>query len=233
MAASHPAVPEHDSVQAAALRYRADVTPLKSGGRSDWIVPNDGANLPTPIEARDFVTALRRFFAEMDAEIDRLADDPVATAQALARMETLLGDMRYVRDRLRDVTAASMNAGKVRRLTVQGVVQVEASSTYDRTDWQDEALLVRLLRTVVDPAYDLADGDVVLAVVRTGETIGVRELAAWLMPFFRLDWRLTPLRDAGIDPDDYSTVERDDAGKYVRRPTVKVNDNRTKGQRRP
>lgn len=200
-------------------RYPVAVRKLRGGVRVDVIVAEAS---PTPaIEAPDFVARMRWFFAEMDAEIDRHVNDPIATAQALARVEALLADVRYVRDRLHQVTAEGLRAMAIRRLTVTEVTTVEASNTYERTAWQHAALLTAMLRW-----WDIRVID-----VATGEYVPADQVAEVMLNWFRPDWKLTAIRDADLDPDDYCTVARDDDGKPMKTPTVRIVDNRVRRQR--
>lgn len=199
-----------------AAGHQVDVTPLKGRSiREDWHVP---ATASTPSAIPNFVTELRRFFAEMDAEIDAHAADPIATSQALARMEAILADVRYLRDRLKDVTARSLDKYKVRRLVIDGIVALEAAGAYHRTEWQHQRLLTRVLAHLMGDDRRWIDSE-------TGEVLEPDELAARLLPYFSPDWRLTPLRDAGIDPHAYCTVETGEDGKPVATPTVNIKDN--------
>ncbi len=202
-------------------RYDVDVRPLRTGRRVDVVVRQ---STPTPaLDAPDFVARLRQFFAEMDAEITRHEHDPIATAQALARIDALLADVRFVRDRLNTVTAAALSAMDIRRLTVESVATVEASASYERSEWQHEKLLTRLLeqhgfkRGVVSPD--------------TGERMDLVDLVALLLGWFRPEWRLTGVRESLVDPDDYCTVKRDDDGKPVKTAAVRMVDNRVRRQR--
>ena len=202
-------------------RYDVDVRPLRTGRRVDVVVRQ---STPTPsIEAPDFVARLRQFFADMDSEVDRHVHDPIATAQALARIEALLADVRYLRDRLTKVTAESLKAMEIRRLTVSEVTTVEASNETKRSEWQHEKLLTRLLeqhgfkRGVVSPD--------------TGERMDLVDLVALLLGWFRPEWRLTGVRESLVDPDDYCTVERDDDGKPVKTASIRIVDNLVRRQR--
>lgn len=196
-----------------ASTYAANVTPLKTGGRADWHVPRSMEI--APVQSPDFIDAMRRFFDGMDREIDHYVNDPIATSQAFARVEALLADLRYVRDRLRDVTAESMNAQKMRRLTVEHVATVEATSAVE-WDWDDHKVLRDLLG-----GWRILDPD-------TGEVIDADDAAEYLLTFASVGyWRSTALKAAGLDPDrlDYRDAPRDEDGKIVRRPTLRVNDN--------
>lgn len=217
----HPAIPD-PKIERWVDRYACDVRPLKGkSDRSDVIV-----HIPTmtaALQAPDFVATMRRFFLEMDAEIDRYVNDPVATAQALARVEALLADVRYVRNRLQQVTAEALDTERMRRLTVEGVVTVEAATEMKRSEWQHERLLTDLLarhgfdRGVVSPV--------------SGERIDLVDFVAMLLNWFRPEWRLTGIRESLLNPDNYCTVERDDNDQPVRTPTVRIVDNRARGHR--
>ena len=200
--------------------YEVAVTPLKSGGRFDVVV-SDGDRTPDAFASTDIVDRFRAFFDQLALEAEQHADDPIAMVNALARMEALLADVRYVTAEIRGHTAKALSDAKVRRLTVEGVATMEASSTSERTDWQDQALLTRMLdRFGCD---DLVDRG-------TGALVATDVLAAEILSWVRVQWRLTPIRDAGLDPDDYSTQPTNEDGTPLRTPTVTVKDNRMRAQ---
>jgi hypothetical protein len=51
------------------------------------------------------------------------------------------------------------------------------------------------------------------------------ESAALLLEMFRPEWKLTPLKEMGLDPDEFCQVETDDDGKPVRTPSLRMVDN--------
>lgn len=167
---------------------------LVRGGRRDITVH---AAAPTEaIESTQIVPTLRAFFAAIEAEAERLADHPEATVQALARVDAMLADLRYVRDRLHQITAVALKEQGIRRLTVEGVVSVEAKVDTRRTDWDNETLLDLVLAALPVRYVD----------IETGEMMEPADMRALLAPYFRPDWRLTALRNLGIDPDEWCTV---------------------------
>lgn len=167
---------------------------LVRGGRRDITVH---AAAPTEaIESTQIVPTLRAFFAAIEAEAERLADHPEATVQALARVDAMLADLRYVRDRLHQITAVALKEQGIRRLTVEGVVSVEAKVDTRRTDWDNETLLDLVLAALPVRYVD----------IETGEMLEPADMRALLAPYFRPDWRLTALRNLGIDPDEWCTV---------------------------
>lgn len=202
--------------------HDCDVVPLRNSRRCD-VTARASSLTPALQGDESFVDRLRRFFADMDAEITYYADDPIATAQALARVDALLGDLRYIRDRLNRTTADALAAHQVRRLIVEGVVTVESSNEYKRTEWQHERIL-----TAVLAQHDLAGG---VVSPDTGERMDLVDFVALLLSYVRPEWKMTALREAGLNPDDYCTVERDDDNKPVKTPTLRIVDNRAKGSR--
>ena len=167
---------------------------LVRGGRRDITVH---ASAPTEaIESTQIVPTLRAFFAAIEAEAERLADHPEATVQALARVDAMLADLRYVRDRLHQITAVALKEQGIRRLTVEGVASVEAKVDTRRTDWDNETLLDLVLAALPVRYVD----------IETGEMMEPADMRALLAPYFRPDWRLTALRNLGIDPDEWCTV---------------------------
>lgn len=108
----------------------------------------------------------------------------------------MLADLRYVRDRLHQITAVALKEQGIRRLTVEGVVSVEAKVDTRRTDWDNETLLDLVLAALPVRYVD----------IETGEMLEPADMRALLAPYFRPDWRLTALRNLGIDPDEWCTV---------------------------
>lgn len=195
--------------------YEARVTPLKSGGRVDMeIVPTD-PDAPRAFTDSDIVAQLRRFFSLLEAEAHEHQGDPVATGQALARVEALLADVRSVRDSLKSLTASALSENRVRRLTIAGVTTIEGTTEVKRTEWRHAPLLTVALEVQAQR----------LMSIETGEVMTAEESAAVLLELFRPEWRMTPLKDLGINPDDFCSVETDDDGKPVRTPSLRVLDN--------
>lgn len=199
--------------------YDVAITPLKTGGRADVIVSN-GDRTPASFSSTDIIGKFRAFFDQLALEAEQHADDPIAMVNALARMEALLADVRYVTGEIRGHTAKALSDAKVRRLTVEGVATMEASSTSERTNWQDHALLSRML----DEKYGA------LVCADHGEVVRPDDLADEILSWVRVQWRLTPIRDAGLDPDDYSTQPTNEDGTPLRTPTVTVKDNLVRRQ---
>lgn len=195
--------------------YSARVTPLRSGGRVDMEVTPLDADAPRAFADHDILDQLRRFFSALEHEAHSHKGDPVATGQALARLEALLADVRSVRDSLKALTASALAENKVRRLTIAGVTTIEGTTEVKRTDWQHFDLLSSIMSR---SSLRLID-------VETGEVLTADKSSELLLGFLRPDWKMTPLKDLGIDPDDYCTVETDDDGKPVRTPAVRMVDN--------
>jgi len=198
-----------------AAAYEARVTPLKTGGRRDVEVTPINPTGPEAFGSTDVLGVLRQFFDRLDQEAAEHEGDPVALSQALARMEAVLADVRHVRDTMRTMTAAALNDERVRRLTVSGVVTVEGTSEVKRTEWRNENVLSALLA-----AHGYA-----LLHLPTGEIRRHEQAAPALLEWFRPDWKMTAMKQAGIDPDQFCTVATDDDGRTVRTPTVRIVDN--------
>lgn len=195
--------------------YEARITPLKSGGRRDIEVTRTDAELPAAFGQTDIIAQLRRFFSVLDAEASRHAGDPVATSQALARMEALLADVRYVRDTLKTLTATALADERIRRLTVSGVVTVEATTEVKRTGWDHPRLLADALTGMAQRLIN----------IETGEVLTAEASADVLLGLVTPSWKMTGLKDIGLDPDAYCTVESDDDGTPIRTPSVRMVDN--------
>jgi hypothetical protein len=195
--------------------YQARVTNLKTGGRRDVeVTPND-PNLPASFDQTDVIAVLRRFFDQLEAEAQEHRGDPVATSQALARMEALLADVRSVRDSIKTLAAEALNDERVRRLTVSGVCTVEGTSEIKRSNWQHAELMAKILNTEGLSLLNTAEGEV----------IHPEQAAELLLGWFNPTWKLTALKSLSINPDDYCDVQTDDEDRPVRTPTVRMVDN--------
>ena len=198
--------------------YTVVVRKTPRSKRADWevVIPDD----TTPADRPEFVEALRRFFAEFDEQISAHVDDPIATGQALTKIEALLADLRYLAGLLRNVTAASMDAGSVRRITVEGIGVWEASSSLQRSNWQTSNLVAEfLLRSNIRAAVTV-DGEIV-------EPLFVADIISELYGSSTAP-RITPLRGVGMDPDEFCDVAEDEEGAPVRTATVRVVDNQAR-----
>lgn len=204
-----------DLVILGAASYEARVTPLKTGGRIDVEVAPTDPDAPRAFGDTNIIDQLRRFFSALEAEAHEHRGDPVATGQALARVEALLADMRSVRDSLKSLTASALNDSRVRRLTIAGVTTLEGTTEIKRSNWEHAALLTRCLD---------ARGFRLLA-TETGEVLPSEDAASVILELLRPEWKLTPLRALGINPDDYCSVESEDDGTPVRTPSVRIVDN--------
>jgi hypothetical protein len=198
------------------LEYEIETTPLKTGGRSDWNVKDHHNSHPVAFEATEIVAKLRQFFDQLEAEAEARRDDPVAMVHALARMEALLADVRYVTSAIRDYAATSLQEAKVRRMVVEGIAAVEATTASQRTGWEHQKALAAMLKAAEVAVLDKA----------TGELMDDETSAQVILEWFTPSWKLTAMKAAGLDPDDYSDQPKDEEGRPLREPTVRFHDNR-------
>jgi hypothetical protein len=196
--------------------YDVETRHVRNSSRSDWEVVQGTSLVASAVEAPDFIDQLRRFFMAMDVEVEQYRNDPIATGQALAKIDALLADLRSVRATLNTATAEALARYQVRRLVIQGIAVMEASSTYDRHAWRHEDLLPAALR---------AFGVEHLVNTETGEAFTADDLAVRILAVLTPSWKLTGLRAIGLDPDDWCEFTSDDNGRPARVPTVRFNDN--------
>lgn len=196
--------------------YEFAITPLKSGGRADVHVITNGSVEPAAFTQTDIVGQMRVFVSKLEAEAEARKDDPVAMVNALARMEALLADVRYATSTIRDHTAHALADAKIRRLTIDNVATVEGTSESPRTDWQDDILFADMWMNT--GMHDVVNRN-------TGEMVTPIKVAEVVLSWLRPAWRLTPIRDNNLDPDDYSTQPKDEDGTPLRTPTVSMKDN--------
>ena len=199
--------------------YEFAITPLKSGGRADVHVITNGSVEPAAFTQTDIVGQMRSFVAKLEAEAEARKDDPVAMVNALARMEALLADVRYATSTIRDHTAHALADTKIRRLTIDNVATVEGTSESPRTDWQDQELLADMIYAEYGATNRYVHTET--GVFMDDPEVIAEAILEWIRPA----WRLTPIRDAGLDPDDYSTQAKDEDGTPLRTPTVSMKDN--------
>lgn len=206
----------HELLPALIDRYGVDAKRLPRSTRSDWTVPASTALVASAVEAPDWIAQLRAFFMAMDAEVEQYRDDPIATGQALARVDALLADLRSLRASLNTATAESMGRYGIRRLTISSVATLEASSTYDRHAWRSDELLPVVLRAL---GIDLGIN------TETGEQIDADDIAVRLLAILNPSWKLTGLRGLDIDPDQWCDFTSDDTGQPAKVPTARFIDN--------
>ena len=189
-----------------------DIVRTKAGRREDWSVPSQ--NTPVPFVDTDIVKHLRSFFDEMDKEAQQRKDDPIAMVNALARLEALLADVRYVRDTVRTYAAESMEAQHIRKLIIEGLCTMEAVSSGSPRKWNDSKALAMLLTN-----YHMTDK-------LTGEVKEADEVATDLLEWFAISyWRVGPFKELGMPVEDFAEQDKDEDGKVVRTPSVRIIDN--------
>lgn len=192
--------------------YRASITEVR-GGRRDVHVEQSGA--VRSFEQTDIVRHLREFFAAIDAEAQEVAGDPVALVNALARLETLTADLRAVRDSVKRLAAVALADQRIRRLMVEGVASVESTSEIKRSGWQHARLLGDMLER----------HEISLLDRKTGERLDSIDAAMIVLEWMRPEWKMTPVRDSGLNPDDYCHIATDDEDRPMRTPTIRMADN--------
>lgn len=214
-----------DTTTTALSRYPDDhitITPLKGRSTRVDVEVRNTDHEPAAMGTTNIVDHLRRFFDELDKEAETRSDDPIAMVTALANLDALLADVRYVRDTVRKHAATGLVDNDVRRLAIEGVAAVEASSTLDRK-WHDDKLMRMALEV------ELGDQHVN---THTGEKLDVDALADQLLTWFGISyWRMGALKPAGIDPDTFSDYPTDDDGKPARQPAVTMKVNNIRRQR--
>jgi len=213
-----------DLVPSFADGYEIEPTPLRGASkRSDWLVRTEPGSDAGTLDRPSTTTVLRQLFADLYDEADRRKGDPIATGRALLNVETLLRDLRSLAAKLKKDTGTTMEALGIRRITLEEAGVWEATSSLTRSDWNTERVVRDYLQSC----------GVVDAVDRDGEFCGVEHVARLVADLYGPSNgpRMTPLKDAGLKPDDYCTVAVDEEGKYVRDVSVRVHDNRTGDQR--
>jgi len=103
----------------------------------------------------------------------------------------------------------------IRRLTVEEVCTVEGTTEVKRTGWRHAELMTEM--------FDRSE--YALLNTETGEKLPTGEAAAILLGWLSPTWKMTPLKAAGINPDEFCEVSTDDDGKPVRTPSVRMHNN--------
>lgn len=197
--------------------YEIEVTPLKGRSkREDWHVIDADDSYPVSFAATEIVDKLRQFFDQLEAEAEARKDDPIAMVHALARMEALLADVRYVKDSIQRYAAESLDAANVRRMTIEHIATVEAANASERRNWEHARALSAMLRAAHLAVLDQ----------ETGELMDDETAAALLLDWFTPSWKMNGMRGVGLNPDDYSEQPKGEDGKPMKKPSVRFHDNK-------
>jgi hypothetical protein len=164
--------------------HTVNIIPMNRGDRRDIEVTPNSVDPSPAFQTTDIIAQLRRFFDAVEAEAQASKNDPVALAQSLARLEALVADIRYVRDTVKTLAAESLQAEKVRRFTVQGVITLEGTTEVKRSGWRHADLLADMLDS----------SSLALLKTATGELTSGPEAAEILLEWFRPDWKMTPIK---------------------------------------
>lgn len=197
-----------------ASRYSPAIIDRPRLKAEDWSVAT--VTTSDAIEQSDIVTKVRLFIAAMSEEVTARRDDPIATGQALARVDAILADMRYLRSLLAATTADAMNRMRIKTITVETIATWEATASYKRSGWRHRDLLVKVLDATSLAVIDTDTGER----LPTGDVADI--ILSWLTP----GWKLTGLRPYGVDPDDYCTVATDDEGNPTKEVGIRFHSNR-------
>ena len=150
------------------------------------------------------VFRLRVGLAEMmdDAKALAEAGDWEGLIRGLEPLQQVLADLRLLESDVKRYIADTMPDRKV---TVEGVGTVERKAKVTRKGWDSVELLRRLVGSaLVDPDT----GEIPDSPMEAADRI-LREVTACLPITGSTGWRVTALRDRGIDPDEWCTEERD------------------------
>lgn len=131
---------------------------------------------------------------DMRAELVREGDWE-QLCRAVAGLKNIYRDIGIL---LRECEEDAARLMPEKTLSVDGLGYVERRTASSRK-WESESLLMDVCRQVLDP-----EGTGEIQPSRVVELIGVLKK---IMPITgSLGWRVTALREQGIDPDDYSDI---------------------------
>ncbi len=135
--------------------------------------------------------------AELENEYDELGD-PSAEILAilLSAIRGLRAGLKPFEDRVeRDL----METAGSKRFVVEGLGEVQIRKSVKRTQWDNDALAQVVVAYALDErVLDEESGEYESA---------FQAVARVLMECARPSWRIIPLRDRGIDPDEYCSVD--------------------------
>lgn len=170
---------------------------------ADLVHVDPNATRPAESEAvaPSAVMALRQVIAQLDTQRSELAEagDIDSLAHGLAQVRQILGDLRTLASGIEDDVVALMPA---KTYTVEGVGTLERRRGSDRKRWQSDDLVTRLVtEALVDE-----NGEVRHSTPVEGAAAAVGVLLACAPFTASMGWRVTALRDHGIDPDEWCEV---------------------------
>lgn len=156
-----------------------------------------------PTSTPDSLVTLRRGLAELDDQRKALAEagDYETLIYGLVQLLPLVKDLSELARAVKQDIAATMPS---RWVEIEGVGRVERKPDNRRSDWDWDQLLPRLIRMYVDP-----DGNGALP--EPAEVMDrMRELIVDVIGVTPSKGpRVTPLREMGLDPDEWCSVTRD------------------------
>jgi len=168
-------------------------------------VEQSGVNVPVtvrPVPAG--VEALRVAIVRMmdDAAALVQAGDWEALVRGLEPLQQVLGDLRMLEQQVKRGIADTMPE---RRVTVEGVGTVERKAKTTRRNWDSDELLRKIISGAI---LDEQTGELPSSPMVAADLI-LQELRAVMPITGSLGWRVTALRERGIDPDEWCEQDRD------------------------
>lgn len=163
----------------------SEVTPWGPDPSHPWVAETD------PLaQLRHLVLALddRRAALAEAGDLHRLAE-------GLAQLRTINGDLQQLARHVEDNVAALMPDKQVE---IPGVGVIERRRGTDRRKWQSEDLL----RTLIRDELDDGTGELPSPAETLDRVLGV--VTACMPVTGSLGWRVTALRERGIDPDEWA-----------------------------
>lgn len=160
---------------------------------------------PEPGRVAEAVAQLRGLAVRLDDLARAHPDDWQGLTYLRAVLKVVIGDLRDVERTVEHLQAGAMPS---RYADVEGVGRIERGRADEWRNWQAESLahLVAMM-AVTDPDTG--------AEVELAPRVLAMRVADELMACARFSWRLTALRERGIDPEDYAHHRKG-------RPTVRM-----------
>ena len=150
------------------------------------------------------VEALRVAIGAMVDDVAALveAGDWETLIRGLEPLQQVLGDLRIVEQQVKRGIADTMPE---RRVTVEGVGTVERKAKVSRKNWDSDELLRKLIARAI---LDSETGELPSSPIVAADLI-LQELRAVMPITGSLGWRVTALRERGIDPDEWCEQTQD------------------------
>lgn len=161
---------------------------------------------PPPMTHDELVTAADAYIQNITSDLNSLGSvvgeitDPITLAGYLAALRDVKQDVSRVYD---DIERAVIFTAGDRKLEVPSLGVVEIKSSVRRTGWQHDELFRSVISRLADEPGVFYDEDGCLMPSSQIAANVVARLRDVLSP----SWKVTGIRDIGLDPDEFCTTD--------------------------